>query len=144
MRADKHESLLQIGNMILMRIVKHWQGSQNSKLTMSLQYLRNKVKDELDFLHSDKHQSFLQVDFNTLAIKDAYKVILSILCWAWSSILKVLKVISLQNLYNILRKKLKKEFIFCMQMNINVSTSWNCYFCWKWSDMSKIPQTESW
>ena len=82
MRADKHESLLQIGNMILMRIVKHWQGSQNSKLTMSLQYLRNKVKDELDFLHSDKHQSLLQVDFNTLAIKDAYKVILSILCWA--------------------------------------------------------------
>ena len=82
MRADKHEILLQIGNMILMRIVKHWKGSQNSKLTMSLQYLRNKVKDELDFLHSDKHQSFLQVDFNTLAIKDAYKVILSILCWA--------------------------------------------------------------
>ena len=80
MRADKHESLLQIDNMILMRIVKHLQGSQNSSLTMSLQYLRNKVKDELDFLHSDKHQSFLPVDFNTLAIKDAYNVILSLLC----------------------------------------------------------------
>ena len=25
---------------------------------MSLQYLRNKNRDELDFLHADKHQSF--------------------------------------------------------------------------------------
>ena len=31
------------------------------------------------FWHVDKHQSFLQVDFNTLGIKDAYKVILSLL-----------------------------------------------------------------
>ena len=30
-------------------------------------------------MHVDKHQSFLQVDFNTLGIKDAYKVILSLL-----------------------------------------------------------------
>ena len=30
-------------------------------------------------MHADKHQSFLQVDFNTLGIKDAYKVILSLL-----------------------------------------------------------------
>ena len=34
---------------------------------------------KLIFLHADKHQSFLQVDFNTLGIKDAYKVILSLL-----------------------------------------------------------------
>ena len=31
------------------------------------------------FWHVDKHQSFLQVDFNTLGMKDAYKVILSLL-----------------------------------------------------------------
>ena len=30
-------------------------------------------------MHVDKHQSFLQVDFNILDIKDAYKVILSLL-----------------------------------------------------------------
>ena len=30
-------------------------------------------------MHVDKHQSFLQVDFNTLSIKDAYKVLLSFL-----------------------------------------------------------------
>ena len=37
---------------------------------MSLQYLKKEVRDEVDFLHVDKHQSFLQVDFNTLGIKD--------------------------------------------------------------------------
>ena len=39
---------------------------------MSLQYLRDKVRDEADFLHVDKHQSFLQIDFNTLDIKVSY------------------------------------------------------------------------
>ena len=46
---------------------------------MSLQYLKNEVRDEVDFLHSDEHQSFLQVDFNTLSIKVFYKVVLSFL-----------------------------------------------------------------
>ena len=46
---------------------------------MSLQYQKNEVRKEVDFLHADKHQSFLQVDFNTLDIKDFYKVILSLL-----------------------------------------------------------------
>ena len=36
---------------------------------MSLQYLKNEVKNENDFLHTDNHQSFLQVYFNTLGIK---------------------------------------------------------------------------
>ena len=46
---------------------------------MSLQYLKNEVRDEVDFLHADEHQSFLQVDFNTLNIKVFYKVVLSFL-----------------------------------------------------------------
>ena len=79
LHVGKYESLLQIDNMILMGIVKHSQSFQNSKFTMSLQYLKKEVRDEVDFLHVDKHQSFLQVDFNTLGIKDAYKVILSLL-----------------------------------------------------------------
>ena len=54
LHADKHESLLQID--------------------------KKEVRAEVDFLHADKHQNFLQVDFNTtLGIKDAYKVILSLL-----------------------------------------------------------------
>ena len=36
---------------------------------MCLQYLKKEVRDEVDFLDGDKHQSFLQVDFNTLDIQ---------------------------------------------------------------------------
>ena len=67
--ADKHDSSLQIDTMILKRIVKHSQSSQNSKFAIFLQYLKEEVRDELDFLHADKHQSFLQVDFSNLVIK---------------------------------------------------------------------------
>ena len=44
---------------------------------MSLRYLKKEVTDEVDFLHADKHQSFLQIGFNTFGIKVSYKVILS-------------------------------------------------------------------
>ena len=46
---------------------------------MSLQDLKKEVKDEVDFLHADKDQSSLQVDFNPFNIKVFYKVILSLL-----------------------------------------------------------------
>ena len=68
---------------------------------------------KVDFLDADKHQSLLRVDFNTLSIKVFYKVISMIMKtwstrrWALSSILKVLKVTSLQCLYNISKKKLR-------------------------------------
>ena len=46
---------------------------------MSLQYLEKEGRNEVDFLHADKHQNFLQVDFNTLSIKVFHKGILSLL-----------------------------------------------------------------
>ena len=61
----------------LMGMVKHSKSHQNSWFAMSLQYLKKEVRDEVDFLHADKHQSLLQVNFNTLSIKVFYKVILS-------------------------------------------------------------------
>ena len=119
----------------LMRVVKHSGSSQNSKFAMPLQYVKKELSNEsfsFSFsLHADKHQSFLQVDFNNLGIKVSYK--------AWSSILKILKVTSVQYLYNILKKMLGMEFIFCMQINIKVSTSGNYRFWWKWPDMSIVP-----
>ena len=72
-------------------MIRHSQNSQNSKFAMSLQYLKKEVRDEVDFLHADKHQSFLPVDFSTLAIKVSYKGILSFII-----VIKVSKVISLQ------------------------------------------------
>ena len=46
----------QINTMVLIGMVKHSQSSQNSNFVMSLQYLKQ-VRDEVNFLHADKHQS---------------------------------------------------------------------------------------
>ena len=43
-----------------MLLEKLSQSSQNSKLAMFLQYSKKEVKDEVDFLHADKDQSFLK------------------------------------------------------------------------------------
>ena len=43
-----------------------------------------------------------------------------------------------------LKKKLEMEFIFCMQINTKVSTSWYYRFKWKWLDMFKVPKIENW
>ena len=53
-------------------MIKHSQSSQNSRFAIFLQYLKKEVRSEVDFLHADKHQSFL-------SIKVSYKVILSLL-----------------------------------------------------------------
>ena len=63
----------------LMGMIKYSQSSQNSMFVMFLQYLKKEVRDEVDFLHVDKHQSFLQVDFNILSTKVFCKLILSLL-----------------------------------------------------------------
>ena len=75
LHSDKHESLRQIDTMILMGMVKPSQRSQNNKFAISLQYLKKEVRAEVGFLHvdADKHQSFLQVDFNTLVKKVSYE-----------------------------------------------------------------------
>ena len=43
-------------------MIKHFQCSPNSKLAMSLQYLKKELKYEVDFLHGNENQSFLQGD----------------------------------------------------------------------------------
>ena len=78
---------------------------------MSLQYLIKEARDKVEFLHGNKYQSFLQGDFNTLGIKFPTRWYYHYWLALWS-IHKVLKVISLQYLYNILKQKLGKEFIF--------------------------------
>ena len=116
LHADKHESLLQIDTKIFWWV---WSSIPEVPKKASLQCLYNipkKVRDEVDFFDADKHQSFLTVDFNTLGIKVFYNVTGMIMktwrtwWWEWSSILKVLKVTSLQCLYNISKKKLWVEF----------------------------------
>ena len=67
LHAGKHKNLLQIGTMILMEIVKHLQSSQNSKFTMSVQYLKKEGRDKLIFRMQ-------------ISIKVAYKLISTL--WA--------------------------------------------------------------
>ena len=43
-------------------IARHAQSTQNNKFTISLQYLKENVNDEFDFLPADKHERFLQID----------------------------------------------------------------------------------
>ena len=97
----------------LMRMVKHFQSSQNIRFTVSLQYLQKQVRDEVDFLQSDKHQSFLQFYFSTLGINFFfYTLILSLMM----GMVKLSQ--STQNnkfnLYNISKKKLGRSsgFVF--------------------------------
>ena len=59
-----------------------WQSIPKVPKIASLQCLCNisqkkKVRDEVNFWYADKHQSWLQVDFNTLGIKVSSKAILS-------------------------------------------------------------------
>ena len=61
LNVDKYESLPQIDSMILMGDGQAFPKFPNSKFAISLQYLKKEVKDEVDFLHADKHQCFLKI-----------------------------------------------------------------------------------
>ena len=86
-------------------MARHAKITQNNKFAVSLQYLKKGVSDEVDFLHADKHESFLQID---AMIFDG----------EWSSIPKVPKITSLQYIWNISRKMGKMKSILCLQINI--------------------------
>ena len=98
--------------------------------------------DEIDFLRADKHQSFLEVDLNTLDIKVSYKMILSLLMGIFKHFQTTQSnksTISLQYL----RKEVRDGVFCCMHINIKVSTSGHYRFLWKWP-MSKLPKIGSW
>ena len=78
LHASKHESSLQIDTITFDGDSQAFPNFPKASL-QCLQYLKKEVRDEVDFLHADKHQNFLQVDFNIFGIKDPYKVILSFL-----------------------------------------------------------------
>ena len=120
--------------MTLIGVVTHSQSFQKSEVAMSLQYLKKEVRKGVYFSLLDEHQSFLKVDFNTLGMKDAYKVILSLLL----SVIKHFQSTQCNKFAISLR-----EFFFCMQMNIQVSTRWDYCFWWKWPDMSKVSKIGS-
>ena len=46
----------------LVDIARHGQSPQTDNFTISLQYFKKEVWDEVDFSYADKHQTFSQVD----------------------------------------------------------------------------------
>ena len=42
-------------------VAMHAQSTQNNKFTISLQYLKENMKEEVDFLPADKRQRFFQI-----------------------------------------------------------------------------------
>ena len=126
-------------------MARHAQIDQNNKFANFCNIIRKKyIGDEVDFLHADKHQSFLQIDFNPLGIKVSYKMLLTLLMdmIKHSQSTQSNKFAYLYRQY--LKKKLGVEFVLCIGTNTKVSTSWRYRFLWKWLDMSKVPKIGSW
>ena len=77
---------------------------------------------KFDFLQADKHQSGLQVDFNTLDTNVSYKMIL-LLSISMMKHSRSTQSNKFPNLCNVSEKKLGMHFIFSIQMKIKVSKS---------------------
>ena len=59
---DKHQSLPQTGCIAFTGQARHTQLTQNNKFAIRLQYLKKDGREDVYFLHADKHESILQVD----------------------------------------------------------------------------------
>ena len=108
----------------LMGMVKHSQSSQNTKFTMSLQYLKKEVRDEVPFFYMQK------------SIKDFLKLILpfSVCVAKHAKIIQNNKfAISLQYL-----KEWVMKLFFCMQITMKVSYKLILWFLMGWSSILKI------
>ena len=81
-------------------IARHAQSTQNNKITISSQYIKENVKDAVDFLPADNRQRFLQSDTSILG--------------AWPGTPNLPTITSLLFLCNTFRKKL----VFCMQISM--------------------------
>ena len=68
MAADRTQRFLQT-DIILDAFGKTCPNSPKKHICYFFAMPKEEVSDEVDFLHPDKHQSFLRVDFNTLGIK---------------------------------------------------------------------------
>ena len=92
-----------------MGVARYTQSSQNNKFAISLQYFKKEVRDKLDFLHEDKHQSFPQA--NSIFF-------LPVIASHAQSNQNGKFVIFLQYLS---KKEGSDEVDFCMHVNINFS-----------------------
>ena len=66
---------LQINTKVFYKVIVFWmyettlvQSTQNNKFGISLQYLKENGKNEVEFLLAGKHQRFLQIDTIVLGV----------------------------------------------------------------------------
>ena len=131
------ESFFKLILSFYVRVARHTCITQNNKFAFSLQYIKKEVSDQIDFPHVDKHESSLQIYID--------------IWWGWSNIPKVLKISSLQCLYNVSKNKLEMKLFFCMRVNVKVSyksistlwvsmfsTSWYYFYFWWRSSILKV------
>ena len=90
----------EVGFLPCVCVARYVKSTQNNKFTISLQYLKENGKNEIDFLTADKLQWFVEIDFIILGV-----------CVA-RHMPKFPKKISLIFLCNLLRKKLVMKLIF--------------------------------
>ena len=120
-----------------------WPGMPKFPKVTNLLFLCNILRQKWVIKLIFCKQTNIKVDFDTLDIKVSCKVILSLLMGMIKH-----SQITQSNKFAIylqyLKKNLGMEVIFCMQINIKVSTSWHYQFWWKWPDMSKVFKIGSW
>ena len=105
-------------------LARHVQSTQNNKFTISLQYLKENVKDEFGLLPTDQRQRFLKIAI----------IILGLCVQAYSN------YPSLLFFCNIFRNNLVVKLIFCMQVSMK-----SCYklIVWGWPRIPKVPKIAS-
>ena len=87
----------------------------------------------LIFFYADKHQRFLQVEFNTLGIKVSFQVILSLL-------MGIIKHSQSTQSKKYLKKEVRDEVRFLHADKNQSFYKLVLSFWWKWSDMSQVPK----
>ena len=93
----------EVGFLPCVCVARYVKSTQNNKFTISLQYLKENGKNEIDFLTADKLQWFVEIDF----------IILGVCGQAYAQISKKNKFdISLQSL----KKEVSDEVDFFMQI----------------------------
>ena len=121
-----------------MCVARHVQITYNKTFAFSLQYPKKEKNDKADFLHAG------------ISKKTYYKLTLWF-WWGWSSISKVPKIASLQDLYNMSKQTLEIKLTFCMQINIKVAYKlistpwapkfpkrWYYHYWWAWWSILKV------
>ena len=128
---------LQINTTIFYKLIvslwvcmtRHAQSTQNNNFIISLQYLKENVKDGVDF-------SLL------IIVKRFFKVILSFLMCVTRHA-QIIQNKKFAIFCNILREKWMTKLTFCMQVSMKTYYKLILWFWLRWSSISKVPKIAS-